>query len=97
MIGIFWFLQYLVDTFFKKKEGGNYSLTTGWFWHTGKSYSVLNAANQFETFNTGRLLAYHRLDVSAIYHFREKKTYPEKYAECIWKVFFLLLFENVST
>lgn len=51
------------------KKWNNFSLALGWFLHSGKPYSLLNADNQIATFNTNRLPSYHRLDISAIYQF----------------------------
>jgi hypothetical protein len=49
------------------KDWGKFSASAGWFWHTGKPYSEIGDGNQIESFNSNRLPAYHRLDVSAAY------------------------------
>lgn len=51
------------------KKWNDFSLALGWFLHSGKPYSLLNAEGQIDTFNADRLPAYHRLDFSAIYEF----------------------------
>jgi hypothetical protein len=51
------------------KDWGKFSASAGWFWHTGKPYSEIGDDNQIESFNSNRLPAYHRLDVSAAYAF----------------------------
>ncbi len=48
-----------------------FSATAGWFWHSGKPYSRLNAGGQIASYNADRLPAYHRLDLSALYVFRK--------------------------
>lgn len=48
-----------------------FSATAGWFWHSGKPFSRLDAQGQVIAFNADRLPAYHRLDVSALYVFRK--------------------------
>ena len=55
------------------KKWKNYALTLGWFWHTGKPYSLLNNSNEISDFNTSRLPAYHRLDISGSYQFHYQK------------------------
>jgi hypothetical protein len=49
------------------KKWNQFSVALGWFLHSGKPYSLLNASNQIATFNSERLDLYHRLDISAIY------------------------------
>lgn len=69
------------------KKWGNYSISTGWFWHSGKPYSLLNASNQVESFNTERLPEYHRLDVSGIYHFHQQKSWSGKVGFSIYNLY----------
>lgn len=67
-------IQHAFTVSFNRKWN-NYSLAAGWFWHSGKPYSTLNDAGEISSFNTQRLPAYHRLDVSAMYQFyQEGKT-----------------------
>lgn len=63
-------------SFYKKWK--RCSAAVGWFWHTGKPYSVINAENQIDNFNTERLPDYHRLDISAAYQFHCKKSWTGK-------------------
>jgi len=53
------------------KKWGNYSLASGWFWHTGKPYSQLDASNEIVAFNNQRLPDYHRLNISGTYQFQQ--------------------------
>ncbi|WP_309641513.1 TonB-dependent receptor plug domain-containing protein [Flavobacterium sp.] len=69
------------------KKWNHYSLSTGWFWHTGKPYSLLDATNQVESFNTERLPAYHRLDISGMYHFHEQKAWSGKVGFSIYNAY----------
>lgn len=56
------------------KKWNLFSLTLGWFIHSGKPFSSLNNDNQIATFNSERLPIYHRLDISAMYQLRETKS-----------------------
>jgi TonB-dependent receptor-like protein len=56
----------------------NFSAAVGWFWHTGKPYSLLDSNSQRVSFNTGRLPVYHRLDISATYAFHQQKSWSGK-------------------
>jgi hypothetical protein len=51
------------------KKWGNYSVSTGWFLHSGRPYSQLNDNDQVEFLNDKRLPSYHRLNVSGAYEF----------------------------
>jgi len=51
------------------KKWNRFSMALGWNWHTGKPYSLLDENNQIISFNTHRLPAFHRLDVSGMYQF----------------------------
>ncbi len=64
-----------------------YDLTLGWFWHTGKPYSLLNDANEIATFNTERLPAYHRLDISGSYQFHYQKNWSGKVGFSIFNAY----------
>ena len=57
------------------KKWNNYSVALGWFWHSGKPFSLLDDSNQVASFNTERLPAYHRLDFSGMYHFHHQKSW----------------------
>jgi hypothetical protein len=72
-------------SFYKKWK--QYSLSTGWFWHTGKPYSQLDETNQVKSFNTERLPVYHRLDISGIYHFHEQKSWSGKVGFSIYNAY----------
>lgn len=69
------------------KKWNHFSLSTGWFWHTGKPYSELDATNQVVSFNTQRLPVYHRLDISGIYHFHEQKSWSGKVGFSIYNAY----------
>lgn len=60
------------------KKWKNISAAAGWFWHTGKPYSLLDANNQLISFNSERLPNYHRLDISAFHAFRKQKSWSGK-------------------
>ena len=60
------------------KKWGNYSLAAGWFWHTGKPYSQIDASGQIVSFSAEKLPVYHRLDVSGMYHFHTKGSWSGK-------------------
>jgi hypothetical protein len=51
------------------KKWNDFSIALGWFLHSGKPFSLLNQEGQIATFNSNRLPAYHRFDISAIYEF----------------------------
>jgi len=59
-------------------------LAMGWYWHTGKPYTIANEATnaagisywKYTDINTERLSNYHRLDFSAMYNFTLSK--PKK-------------------
>jgi outer membrane cobalamin receptor len=46
--------------------------TVGWFWHSGKPYSVLDTNGAIAMFNAFRLPDYHRLDISTSYQLQYK-------------------------
>ncbi|NHM07372.1 TonB-dependent receptor plug domain-containing protein [Flavobacterium sp. CYK-4] len=69
------------------KKWNHFSVTSGWFWHSGKPYSLLNQSNQVAAFNTERLSSYHRLDVSAIYQFRTQKSWSGKVGFSIYNLY----------
>lgn len=69
------------------KKWSNYSIASGWFWHSGRPYSVLNDRSQIGSFNTGQLPSYHRMDVSAMYHFHNQKSWSGKVGFSIYNVY----------
>jgi TonB-dependent Receptor Plug Domain len=72
-------------SFYKKWK--NYSMALGWFWHTGKPYSLLNENNQINSFNTGQLPSYHRMDISGMYHFHNQKSWSGKVGVSIYNAY----------
>lgn len=72
-------------SFFKKWN--RFSLTGGWFWHTGKPFSQLGANNQVTGFNTQRLPAYHRFDVSGIYELAHQKNWSAKAGFSVYNLY----------
>ena len=60
------------------KKWKSFTVAMGWFWHTGKPYSLLNTESQIVVFNKERLPVYHRLDLSAAYQFYNKKSWSGK-------------------
>ncbi|HEX9980367.1 MAG TPA: TonB-dependent receptor [Flavobacterium sp.] len=61
------------------KKWRRLSAALGWFWHTGRPYSRLNDSGAITSFNRERLPVYHRLDLSAAYQFRERKSWSGKF------------------
>ena len=55
------------------KKWNRFSLTAGWFIHSGKPFSQIDAQTQVIDFNTETLSAYHRMDVSGSYEFKKWK------------------------
>lgn len=72
-------------SFFRKWN--RFSLTGGWFWHTGKPYSELDSNNKVTGFNTQRLPVYHRFDVSGIYEFAHQKHWSAKTGFSIYNLY----------
>ena len=60
------------------KKWKSFTVAMGWFWHSGKPYSLLNTESQIVVFNKERLPVYHRLDLSAAYQFYNKKSWSGK-------------------
>ncbi|RZJ31573.1 MAG: hypothetical protein EOO48_01635 [Flavobacterium sp.] len=60
------------------KQWNRFSASAGWFWHTGKPYSLINSSNDISSFNSERLPVYHRLDMSAAYEFHQNKKWNGK-------------------
>lgn len=69
------------------KKWSKYSLAAGWFWRTGKPYSLLNSSNQIVSFNSEQLPCYHRADISAMYHFENKKSLSGKVGVSIYNLY----------
>ncbi len=60
------------------KTWKKFSLSAGWFWHTGRPFSSLDENNMIAGFNDKRLKPYHRLDISAFYEFRKDTSWSGK-------------------
>ncbi len=69
------------------RKWNRFSLTGGWFWHTGKPYSELDANNKVTGFNTQRLPVYHRFDLSGIYEFAHQKNWSAKTGFSIYNLY----------
>lgn len=69
------------------KKWNRYSAAIGWFWRTGKPYSLLNNANQIVSFNTEELPSYHRADISGMYHFHDRKSWSGKVGVSIYNLY----------
>lgn len=69
------------------KKWKHYSIAMGWFWHTGRPYSLLNASNTIASFNTERLPAYHRLDFSGAYQFQFQKSWTGKVGIAVYNAY----------
>lgn len=69
------------------KKWNHYSFALGWFWHSGKPYSLLDDSNQVSSFNSERLPAYHRLDFSGMYHFHRQKSWSGKVGVSIYNLY----------
>jgi hypothetical protein len=46
-------------------------MALGWFWHSGKPYSIIDSNSN--TYNADNLNDYHRMDISMDYKFSTKK------------------------
>uniref|UniRef100_UPI00404AB562 TonB-dependent receptor plug domain-containing protein n=1 Tax=Flavobacterium sp. TaxID=239 RepID=UPI00404AB562 len=55
------------------KTWNRFSMTAGWFIHSGKPFSVIDEQTQDIFFNSETLSAYHRMDVSGSYEFNQLK------------------------
>ncbi len=55
------------------RKWGRFSGALGWFWHTGKPYSIINERGMVESFNANTLPVYHRMDLSCEYTFSSGK------------------------
>ncbi len=64
-----------------------FSVTAGWFWHCGKPFSQLDDTGRVTSYNSDRLPVYHRLDVSALYVFRKRKTWNGKIGASVTNVY----------
>ncbi len=60
------------------KKWNSFSVSAGWFWHTGRPYSTLDDSGRVISFNNKRLSSYHRLDMSAAYEIRKLKSVTGK-------------------
>lgn len=69
------------------KKWNNYSVALGWFWHSGKPYSILDKSGNVVAFNTERLPSYHRLDISVIYQFAQRQSWSGKVGCSFYNVY----------
>lgn len=69
------------------KKWGKYNLALGWFWHTGKPYSVVNSDGEMISYNSETLPDYHRLDLSGFYQFKNKKEWLYKVGFSIYNLY----------
>ncbi len=69
------------------KKWGDFSISTGWFLHTGRPYSELNAENEIAEFNRKRLPTYHRLNISGAYQFQKSDTWNGRIGFAIYNVY----------
>jgi hypothetical protein len=69
------------------KKWNKYSLAIGWFWRTGKPYSLLNDSNQIVSFNSEQLPSYHRADISGMYHFHNERSWSGKVGVSIYNAY----------
>ncbi len=69
------------------KKWNRYTAAIGWFWRTGKPYSLLNNANQIVSFNTEELPSYHRADISGTYLFHDNKSWSGKVGVSIYNLY----------
>ncbi|HEX8270510.1 MAG TPA: TonB-dependent receptor [Flavobacterium sp.] len=69
------------------KKWGNYSLSTGWFLHSGRPYSELNGSSEISSFNDRRLPTYHRLNISATYQFQQGDSWKGKVGFSLFNVY----------
>jgi hypothetical protein len=53
------------------KNWNSFSMALGWFWHSGKPYSIIDSNSN--TYNADNLNDYHRMDISMDYKFSTKK------------------------
>jgi outer membrane cobalamin receptor len=69
------------------KKWQNFLFNAGWFWHSGKPYSIINNSGQITSYNSEKLPDYHRLDVSASYQFTSKKEVAYKIGISVYNVY----------
>ncbi|MFY8187513.1 MAG: TonB-dependent receptor plug domain-containing protein [Flavobacterium sp.] len=55
------------------KKWEQFSITAGWFIHSGKPFSIIDEQTEAISFNSKTLSAYHRMDISGSYEFNEWK------------------------
>jgi len=55
------------------KKWNQFSITAGWFIHSGKPFSLIDEQTQAISFNSENLSAYHRMDISGFYEFNQLK------------------------
>jgi len=69
------------------KKWNDFSLTSGWFIHSGKPFSLINDTTEEISFNSETLSAYHRMDLSGYYEFNKLKEATIKVGFSIYNVY----------
>lgn len=69
------------------KKWNRYSVALGWFWRSGKPYSLLDSSNQIVSFNTEQLPSYHRADISGMYHFHNERSWSGRVGLSIYNAY----------
>jgi hypothetical protein len=69
------------------KKWNNFSVTSGWFIHSGKPFSMINEETQEFSFNTETLATQHRMDLSGFYEFNKMNTTAIKIGFSIYNLY----------
>lgn len=69
------------------KKWNDFSLTSGWFIHSGKPFSLIDDTTEEISFNSETLSAYHRMDLSGYYEFDNFKEATVKVGFSIYNVY----------
>ena len=69
------------------KKWGNYSISTGWFLHSGRPYSQIDESNEIATFNNLKLPAHHRLNISGAYQLINQKSWNGRVGFSIYNAY----------
>ena len=69
------------------KKWGNYSISTGWFLHSGRPFSQIDESNEIATFNNLRLPAHHRLNISGAYQLINQKSWNGRIGFSIYNAY----------
>ncbi|MCF6132641.1 TonB-dependent receptor plug domain-containing protein [Flavobacterium wongokense] len=75
----------LTISFYKKIR--NFNLALGWFWHTGKPYSLINDSGEIASYNSETLPDYHRLDFSGFYQFKGSDDWQYKIGFSVYNLY----------